>query len=705
MDEKAKQEYLEKYKKAKEKGIPFFPDAIFKDAVVALIVFLVLAGLSFFLGVPLEERANPADTNYNPRPEWYFLFLFQLLKYFPGELEVIGVVVIPTLAVLILLLLPVLDKRPERHYSHRWWVSGTTIFLLTGAIVLTYISIQEIPPPAEFTSGDPTALLYIENCAGCHGTEIEVDPASGINLHEIITQGSHEGMPAWTADLTNDEVDALAGFIISPLGSKVFFQNCGACHEAADLVATDPLELKRSIEEGRTYEPHTGVEVLEWTEELVREERTALLNFLAAPDGQRLFAINCAPCHGRSVSSSGEESEIRAVIIEGGQHLEMPGWKEMLSDSELDTLARFVMDPASEPGAQALYDLDCASCHGERVPAAESFEEARQIIATGGSHETMPVWGQVLTSEQLDALVAYTVSTAGGSVIETGQFLYVENCASCHGDFGEGGENPSRPDDIIAPISTAEYLKTRDNHTLQQIIAQGQPNFGMSPFSVAYGGPLDDDEVDALVSFIRAWEDDPPVDLPPEVVIAGDLSLAGDEIFDSLCYQCHGPTPNGVRQGPSLATSDFQESRTDQELFEAINLGHEATAMIAWGEILTSEQIAQLIAFIRDLPPEDTADVGISFSRDVFPILEDRCVACHEGSNGDGGYDSTTYDGVINSGDNGPSVIPGDVDNSLLAQKLLGTQESGDPMPPLIGLSQRKVQVILDWIAAGAPNN
>jgi mono/diheme cytochrome c family protein len=297
------------------------------------------------------------------------------------------------------------------------------------------------------------------------------------------------------------------------------------------------------------------------------------------------------------------------------------------------------------------------------------------------------------------------LSTAGGSVIEIGQSLFAENCSSCHGDFGEGGPNPSRPDDIIAPISTAEYLKTRDNHTLQQIISQGQPNFGMSPFSAAYGGPLDDDEINALVAFIRSWEDDPPVDLPPEVTITGDLSLEGDEIFDSLCYQCHGPSPDGVRQGPSLATADFQESRTDQEIFDAINLGHEATSMIAWGEILTSEQITQLVDFIRNLPEEDESAAGISFSRDVLPILEDRCAACHDSPNGDGGWDATSYDGVINTGDNAPVIVPGDVDNSLLAQKLLGTQEEGDPMPPLISLSDRKVQVILDWIAAGAPNN
>ncbi len=106
MDERERQEVIESYNRAKEKGVPFFPNALFKDAVVALLIFLILVALAFFIGAPLEAQADPSDSEYTPRPEWYFLFLFQLLKYFPGQLEVVGVFVIPTLAVLLLLALP-----------------------------------------------------------------------------------------------------------------------------------------------------------------------------------------------------------------------------------------------------------------------------------------------------------------------------------------------------------------------------------------------------------------------------------------------------------------------------------------------------------------------------------------------------------------------------------------------------------------------
>ncbi|MDO9131384.1 MAG: hypothetical protein Q7U34_16120, partial [Anaerolineales bacterium] len=198
MNEQEKRSYLEKYQEDKKKGVPFFPDIVFKDAVISLVVFIILIALAFFVGAPLEARANPADTNYTPRPEWYFLFLFQLLKYFPGNLEVIGVIVLPTLAILLLFFLPLLDRSPRRHFLKRPVITAVTTLAVAGIAFLTIQAVRETPPPAEITSGDQTAILYATNCAPCHGASVSV-PA-GINLHEVIAQGKHEGMPTWGAD-------------------------------------------------------------------------------------------------------------------------------------------------------------------------------------------------------------------------------------------------------------------------------------------------------------------------------------------------------------------------------------------------------------------------------------------------------------------------------------------------------------------------
>ncbi len=681
-----------------EGRVAFFPDVVFKDVVVSLVVFLVLIALAYFVGAPLEERANPADTNYTPRPEWYFLFLFQLLKYFPGDLEVIGVFVLPTLAVVALFLLPWIDRSPRRHLLRRPWIGAVTAAGVFGVGLLTVLSVVEAPPPQAAVSGDPTAALYSANCAGCHGPQISV--ASGANLHEIIAQGRHEGMPAWSADLTTDQIDALAGFILSPAGSQLFFDNCGACHQAPDVVAGDPLELRRMLEQGRDYPAHAQAEIPDWGEAITTEGRTALLNFLAAPDGQRLFATDCAPCHGRAVSFAGEEAELRQIIAQGGLHLEMPPWREQLIPGELEILAQYVVDPEAATQGATLFGSYCSSCHGQRVPTASSLDQARQIIAGGGAHQTMPVWGEVLTPEQLDALTRYTLEAARGAPQEVGGDLYAQNCAVCHGDFGEGGLNPARADDIIAPISTSEYLKTRDDATLRAIIAQGQPNFGMSPFGTAYGGPLDEDEVDAVVAFLRAWEANPPVELPPEVTVPS-ASISAGQVYADVCQQCHGPTGHGG-VGPSFRTETFR-SQSDQDIFDTINLGHEATAMIGWGDLLSAEQIRDLVNFLRTLGAPTTTSAGpASFSRDIVPVLQASCTSCHGSL---GGWDGTTYDGVINSGASGPAVVPGDADGSLLVQKLLGTHARGAIMPPSGALPRDQIQLVIDWVAAGAPDN
>ncbi|UCF60856.1 MAG: c-type cytochrome [Anaerolineaceae bacterium] len=700
MDEKDKQAYLERYEQEKKRGVPFFPDLIFKDAIVSLAIFFILLALAYFIGAPLEERADPADTTYTPRPEWYFLFLFQLLKYFPGQLEVIGVFVIPTVVLILLIALPFIDRHPRRHYRHRLGVAIVTSVGVIAVVGLTVLSIREAPPPAETAQGDQTAALYLENCAPCHGSAITVSPDT--NLHALIAQGKHEDMPAWNADLTTDEIDSLVGFILSPGGSQLFTDNCGECHQAPELVAGDPIELKRALDLGPNYPTHTESGVPVWAEVLKPEERTALLNFLVAPDGQRLFAINCAPCHGQSVAISGGEPELRTIISQGGRHLEMPPWRDRLSTLELETLAKYVVDPTSVPEGDQLFGQYCSACHGERIPRADDFTQAQEIIASGGAHEVMPVWGEILTSEQLDALVGYTISAAQGLPVALGQQLYAQNCITCHGEFGEGGPNPARSGDIIPPISSAEYLNTRDDTTLRAILAQGQPNFGMSPFGAAYGGPLDDDEIDAIVLYLRSWEANPPVDLPPEVEVSA-LQIGGQEIYGNVCSQCHGEQGEGLI-GPSLRASDFQTENTDQDIFDSINMGHPATMMIGWGEILTSEQIRQLVNYIRQFAePESEVPGEIpSFANDVLPIFEAQCNLCHGTL---GGWDGTSYDTVMNTGDHAPVVIPGDPEGSLLGQKLLGTHTEGTIMPPSGKMSEDLIAIILEWIAAGALDN
>lgn len=115
----------------------FYPLQLFKDSTVALVLVAVLIFLAATYGAPLEEKADPTSTDYIPRPDWYFYALFQLLKIFEGRLEIIGAVIIPGIFFTILLLLPFIDRNPERKLTYRPVAASLGTVGVLGILILT----------------------------------------------------------------------------------------------------------------------------------------------------------------------------------------------------------------------------------------------------------------------------------------------------------------------------------------------------------------------------------------------------------------------------------------------------------------------------------------------------------------------------------------------------------------------------------------
>ncbi|MFN2159588.1 MAG: c-type cytochrome [Anaerolineales bacterium] len=188
MNEQDKQTYYEKYQRAKSKGVKFYPDIIYKDLIVSFGLFLLLVGLAIFIGVPNEPKADSSDTAYIPRPEWYFLFLFELLKFFPGQLEWLGTAIIPTLAVLVLFLLPLIDRNPSRYWRKRKFAIAAMSAVVAGIIALTILAAVTTPPQPETetvagTISEQIVLgeeLYGLNCVECHGADGEGGEIVGV---------------------------------------------------------------------------------------------------------------------------------------------------------------------------------------------------------------------------------------------------------------------------------------------------------------------------------------------------------------------------------------------------------------------------------------------------------------------------------------------------------------------------------------------
>jgi ubiquinol-cytochrome c reductase cytochrome b subunit len=171
--------------RAKEE--PFWPKQALKDGVFAL-VFLVGLGLWASANpAPLEAQADPSQP-YEARPEWYFMFLFQLLRYFHGPYEVVGTFVLPTLFFLVLFFWPFLDRNPNRDPRRRpvaiglLGLSTASLIGLTVFAVATDVRMKEpeqavakapTPPaePAGPIQRADVAKLYNESCLACHGVD------------------------------------------------------------------------------------------------------------------------------------------------------------------------------------------------------------------------------------------------------------------------------------------------------------------------------------------------------------------------------------------------------------------------------------------------------------------------------------------------------------------------------------------------------
>jgi menaquinol-cytochrome c reductase cytochrome b/c subunit len=185
VNRREKEEYLREYSILKSQGKPFFPYAVMKDAVMACVVMAVIILMSLILGAELGSKANPTTTTYVPRPEWYFFFLFELLRVIkPPSLVPLATIGIPTLCMILLFLLPFYDRGPERRPERRPIATATALFVIGAMAFLTYSGANtgspfavEIATPAAVKQAGGTMLAQFEQgrnvvassgCLACH---------------------------------------------------------------------------------------------------------------------------------------------------------------------------------------------------------------------------------------------------------------------------------------------------------------------------------------------------------------------------------------------------------------------------------------------------------------------------------------------------------------------------------------------------------
>jgi menaquinol-cytochrome c reductase cytochrome b/c subunit len=169
-----KEAYLREYEALKKKGKPFFPYAVLKDTTMMFVVALVIIVMSIVLGAEHGPKVDPTTTTYVPRPEWYFFFLFELLRVLkPPWLTPIATIGIPTIAMVLLLLLPFYDRNPERRPERRPIATTAGILTIIAIAYLTYLGATAGSPTeidlevaAELEPGKE--VVAQEGCLACH---------------------------------------------------------------------------------------------------------------------------------------------------------------------------------------------------------------------------------------------------------------------------------------------------------------------------------------------------------------------------------------------------------------------------------------------------------------------------------------------------------------------------------------------------------
>jgi ubiquinol-cytochrome c reductase cytochrome b subunit len=254
-------------------AFPFYPAQAARDVVVVTLTLCALAAVAWDGAPPLEAPADPAEATYVPRPEWYFLGLFQLLKYFPGRWEFFGALVLPGLAVTLLTLLPWIDRSPHRHPRRRPVAMFAVAIGTLLVVSLTVLGWRDRPLTASEALwsvreiGGRTIAMN-RGCPRCHADTGIADPleevSSGrgpewVSAHvsdpEMIAPGLREPPVA----VTEREAAAIVAYVhqlsrdsypgFSPhveTASTVFARYCIGCHKIDGDGGTDGPDLTRA---------------------------------------------------------------------------------------------------------------------------------------------------------------------------------------------------------------------------------------------------------------------------------------------------------------------------------------------------------------------------------------------------------------------------------------------------------------------------
>ena len=236
MNQREKELYLREYSLLKAEGKPFFPYAVAKDSLMACFVLLSIILMSLMFGAELGPKADPTTTTYVPRPEWYFFFLFEVLRVIkPAVLTPLATIGVPTICMILLFLLPFIDRGPERRPERRPIATITGIFVIVAMGYLTYLgaaagSPNEIEVEVAQQYEEGKLVVAQSGCLACHKIGHNGNSGPGPDLSDIGSQlpkaailrtleNPTAPMPSF-ADLPEEKKTAMVDFLAQLKGAE-----------------------------------------------------------------------------------------------------------------------------------------------------------------------------------------------------------------------------------------------------------------------------------------------------------------------------------------------------------------------------------------------------------------------------------------------------------------------------------------------------
>ncbi|HEV3116129.1 MAG TPA: cytochrome b N-terminal domain-containing protein [Gemmataceae bacterium] len=496
---------------------PFWPRQAFKDCVLALLFVAALGMWCYYRQAPLEDQADPAKP-YEARPEWYFMFLFQTLKYFEGPYEVVGTFVLPLTFFLILFFWPFLDRNPQRSPRRRPVAMALLLAGTAGLVGLTIhanitdvrmhepaLAVVKEPPPEQHAG--PIQLLevakvYSDNCAACHGVDgsgkqvragMPTIPdftslawqmsQTEFEIAHRIQDGNGPLMPAFRDKLSQAQNLALTIYV------RAFAVEPAVNRQAKVAVAPTP----DASPQGQSP-PHPAAPPV------------------SAPAPSQMAVVlvyraYCMACH----DADGRGSTIRKAMPDIPDFT-AGKWQASRSDADLrhsilEGKGKFMLPMKSK---LAVSDVAMLSAY------VRGFRDAKQVVKEEPKQQVLSPAAERPAVISAPSAPSRAPALLSPSVEETAErtrmaaINYRQFCLTCHGTDGRGAEiRSSMP--AIPDFKLRQWQESRGKAELVASILDGK-----GTLMPAFRGRITGDKAQDLASYIRAFGPPPGSAVRPD---------------------------------------------------------------------------------------------------------------------------------------------------------------------------------------------